>query len=137
MRVPEPNTANTVRPSTGPEAVASVVTWFRVPGPGVQEFQGSGQNRRKGRSGAAEAAAARATVAEPYLFEVLQVSEIFETFETENEGCEELLELLGLVELVELLGLVLEAADDALCVPVTRTCWLTCLLRSSLDPVSW
>jgi hypothetical protein len=85
----------------------------------------------------AEAATAVATVAEPYLFEVLQVSEIFETFETENEGCEELLEL-GLVELVALLGLglVLEDADDALCIPVTRTCWLTCLLRSSLDPVS-
>jgi hypothetical protein len=74
----------------------------------------------------------------PYLFEELQVSEIFETFETLNEGCEELLELLGLEELLaELLGLELDEADDALCVPVTRTCWFTCLLRSSFSPVSW
>lgn len=55
-----------------------------------------------------------------------------------NEGCEELLELLGLEEVLELLGLELDAEDDddALCVPVTRTCWLTCLLRSSLAPLS-
>jgi hypothetical protein len=52
-----------------------------------------------------------------------------------KEGCEELLELLGLVEL--LLGLELDEADDALCVPVTRTCWFTCLLRSSFAPLSW
>jgi hypothetical protein len=99
-----------------------------------------------------------------YLLEVLQVSEIFETLETVNEACDdplglellaleplglvELLELLGLVELLELLGLVellgllellgleLDDADDALCVPFTRTCWFTCLLRSSLSPVS-
>jgi hypothetical protein len=71
-------------------------------------------------------------------FEVLQLSEIFVTFETVKEGCEELLALLGLVELVELLGLELDAEDedDALCVPVTRTCWLTCLLRSSFAPLS-
>jgi hypothetical protein len=74
----------------------------------------------------------------PYLFEALQVSEIFETFDTLNEGCEELLELLGLEELLaELLGLELDEADDALCVPVTRTCWFTCLPRSSFSPLSW
>jgi len=55
------------------------------------------------------------------LFDALQLSEILVTFVTVKEGCEELLlELLGLVEL---LGLELEEeADDALCVPVTRTC---------------
>ena len=89
------------------------------------------------------------------MLEVLQVSEIFDTLETVNEACDdplglellaleplellglvELLELLGLVELLELLGLELDDADDALCVPFTRTCWFTCLLRSSLSPVS-
>jgi hypothetical protein len=55
------------------------------------------------------------------LFDVLQVSEIFDTFDTLNEGCDEALEL-GLELLLELLGLELEAADDELCVPVTRTC---------------
>jgi len=64
---------------------------------------------------------AQTAIAEPYLFDALQLSEIFVTFVTVKEGCEELLlELLGLVEL---LGLELEEeADDALCVPVTRTC---------------
>jgi hypothetical protein len=80
-----------------------------------------------------------------YLFEVLQVSEIFVTFETVNDCCEEL-ELLGLEELVELLGvdgllaplgLVLAEADTAIGVPLTRTCWLRCVDRSSVEPVSW
>jgi hypothetical protein len=70
------------------------------------------------------------------LFEVLQVSEIFDTLETLN-ACEAPLVLLGLEALLELLGVALDEADEALCVPLTRTCWLTCLLRSSLAPVSW
>ena len=71
-----------------------------------------------------------------YLFEVLQVSEIFDTLETLNAGCEAPLVLLGLEALLELLGVALDEADEPLCVPLTRTCWFTCLLRSSL-PVSW
>ncbi len=66
------------------------------------------------------------------------MSETFSTFETVNVGLEALLELLGLVELEEPLGLVLDdAEDDALCDPVTRTCLLTFLLRSSFEPLSW
>ena len=71
-----------------------------------------------------------------YLFEVLQVSEIFDTLETLNAGCEAALVLLGVEALLALLGVALDDADEPLCVPLTRTCWLTCLLRSSL-PVSW
>jgi hypothetical protein len=81
------------------------------------------------------------------LFEVLQVSEIFVTFETVNDCCEELellgleelgeLELLGVDELLAPLGLVLAEADTAIGVPLTRTCWLTCWDRSSVEPLSW
>ena len=52
---------------------------------------------------------------------MLQVSEIFDTFDTLNEGCEEELEL-GLELLLEVLGLELDAADEALWLPVMRTC---------------
>ena len=68
------------------------------------------------------------------LLELLGLVELLELL-----GLVVLLELLGLVALLgllELLGLVLDDAEDALCVPLTRTCLFTCLLRSSLSPVS-
>jgi len=53
------------------------------------------------------------------LFEVLQVSEIFDTLDTLNVGREAALELLGLGALLELVGLALDGAAAALCVPRT------------------
>lgn len=86
------------------------VSHDRRSGSRFREETEGGSERRSGAKGT-----------EPYLFDALQLSEILVTFVTVKEGCEELLlELLGLVEL---LGLELEEeADDALCVPVTRTC---------------